>query len=122
LPPHSDGGPKNVNRLRLHGRCGVDLGARLAIGHQAIHPDASGKRRLAAALRLLDVSAAEPPEPGHLLLPPEKRPDDERLGRRQNKWSAFELTGGEMQDLGEKLYDVQRGRDVPNEATLRAAL
>jgi hypothetical protein len=79
LVDHGDGIPEQHHRLVAVGRRGIDLGPILAVCHHAVEADAGGERRLAVALALLDVGAAEP-APAVLPLPAEQRTDDELPG------------------------------------------
>jgi len=98
-------------------RRGVDLGRRLAIGHQAIEPDTGRERSLPRALPALDVGVPESACPVRLV-PAEDRADDERL-------IGFEHEGPavlEDQDVGiEGDRSLGLGA-VPQQPTFRAGL
>jgi hypothetical protein len=78
LPNHLHGITEQDHRLVAVRSRRVNLGPGLAIGGQAIKADASSERRLAVALALFDVGAAEPPRSVRPL-PTEQRADLECL-------------------------------------------
>ena len=99
---------------------GIDLGAGLAVGQQAIEPDPRQQRRLAVALAFLVVEAAEPARPVRLL-PAEQRADAEGLRGMQVELPSLELAAVQAQHHREEGDRPHRRGKVPGQPAAGAA-